>query len=90
MENKKILLNRKSKLFKVIENPKELDYDCQFDNNMMKNFCTGFANFYERNHQEMERRLKMEFFQEMIISSPFPKYKSYVDNYFKDLPVNPL
>ena len=72
VENKKILLNRKSKLLRVIENPKELDYDCQFDNNMMKNFCTGFANFYERNKEEMETRAGLDNVKDKILSSPFP------------------
>ena len=53
VENKQILLNRKSKLLNVIENPTLLDYDCQFDNNMMKNFCSGFASFYCKNESEI-------------------------------------
>jgi len=55
VENKQILLNRKSKLLNVIENPKLLDYDCQFDNNLMKNFCCGFASFYIKNELEICR-----------------------------------
>lgn len=55
LEKKGILLQRKNKLIHIIDHPSDLNYDCQFDNNMMKNFCTGFINYYKKNVREMEK-----------------------------------
>lgn len=52
---------------------------------MMKNFCTGFANFYERNKEEMEIRISLSDIDDKILIAPFPKYEGYIEKYYSNL-----
>ena len=48
LECKKYLMSKRQFLFRIIEDPRVLDSDCHFNNNILKNFCTGIANFLIR------------------------------------------
>jgi hypothetical protein len=52
---------------------------------MMKNFCTGFANFYERNKEEMETRISLADIDDKILIAPFPKHEGYIEKYYSNL-----
>lgn len=54
LEDKKHLLSKREIFYSVIENPEMLDLDCHFDNNLVKNFCTGLSNFLKKNYQKMK------------------------------------
>jgi len=49
IEDKKHLLSKREILYNVVEQPSFLDLDCHFDNNLVKNFCTGLSNFLRNN-----------------------------------------
>lgn len=51
----------------------------------MKNFCTGFANFYERNKEEMETRISLAEIDDKILIAPFPKHEGYIKKYYSNL-----
>ena len=72
LEDKKHLLSKREVFYTVIENPGFLDLDCHFDNNLVKNFCTGLSNFLRKNYQKMkevikEKELKGELHEDLII-----------------------
>ena len=45
LECKQYLLSKRQFLFLILKTPGLLDTDCHFNNNILKNFCTGSANF---------------------------------------------
>lgn len=47
LENKTFLISKRSLFFRIIEEPELLSRDCHFDNNILKNFCTGASNFIQ-------------------------------------------
>ena len=57
LENKMFLLSKRQFLFSLIENPDLLTSDCHFDNNLLKNYCTGIANFIYQHYDEMNRQI---------------------------------
>ena len=61
LENKFTLLSRRSLLFRIIEEPSILNSDCQFENNLLKNFCTGMSNFISANFERIKRLPLAEF-----------------------------
>lgn len=60
LEDKKHLLSKREIFYSVIENPDVLDLDCHFDNNLVKNFCTGLSNFLKKNYQKMKDAIAEE------------------------------
>lgn len=60
LEDKKHLLSKREIFYSVIENPEVLDLDCHFDNNLVKNFCTGLSNFLKKNYQKMKDMIEKE------------------------------
>lgn len=60
LEDKKHLLSKREIFYSVIENPDVLDLDCHFDNNLVKNFCTGLSNFLKKNYQKMKDIIAQE------------------------------
>ena len=60
IENKKHLLSKREILYSVVENPSFLELDCHFDNNLIKNFCTGLANFLKRNLSKIKENIRAE------------------------------
>ena len=59
LANKMFLLSKRNLLYRLIDAPELLNRDCHFDNNLLKNFCTGVANFVNRHKDsilEMMRR----------------------------------
>lgn len=60
LEDKKHLLSKREIFYSVIENPEMLDLDCHFDNNLVKNFCTGLSNFLKKNYQKMKDIIAQE------------------------------
>ena len=55
LENKMFLLSKRDFLYSLIDNPDLLASDCHFDNNLLKNYCTGVANFIYK-HYDMIRK----------------------------------
>ena len=62
LKNKSFLLSKRELLFKMFKEPRLLEMDCHFDNNLLKNFCTGMANFLARHCQKM---LGLSFFRSL-------------------------
>ena len=60
IEDKKHLLSKREILYNVIDNPTLLDLDCHFDNNLMKNFCTGLSNFLKTSLTKMKDCMKQK------------------------------
>ncbi len=54
IEDKKHLLSKREILYSVVDTPSFLDLDCHFDNNLIKNFCTGLSNFLRLNLSKMK------------------------------------
>jgi hypothetical protein len=46
LKSKSFLLSKRALLFEMFKNPDLLELDCHFDNNLLKNYCTGMANFF--------------------------------------------
>ena len=72
LEDKKHLLSKREVFYTVIENPGFLDLDCHFDNNLVKNFCTGLSNFLRKNYKKMrevitEKESKGELHEDLIL-----------------------
>ena len=44
-------------LYQIIEKPEMLNQDCHFNNNILKNFCTGVGNFLLANYLNIQIRL---------------------------------
>lgn len=55
--NRKLLFCKRSFLLNCILDPKNLSQECSFDNNLVKNFCTGAVNFISRHFKELEALL---------------------------------
>lgn len=62
LENKMFLLSKRHFLFSIIEQPDLLTNDCHFDNNLLKNFCTGLANFIYVHYDDILRELNKRKF----------------------------
>ena len=60
LANKKFLLSKRELLFKVIDSPELLTMDCHFDNNLLKNYCTGIANFVNKHYQDIKKKLNLQ------------------------------
>ena len=60
LENKMFLLSKRELLYRLIDNPELLTMDCHFDNNLLKNFCTGIANFVTKHYSEISKILDIE------------------------------
>lgn len=60
LENKMFLLSKRELLYRLVDNPELLTMDCHFDNNLLKNYCTGIANFVTKHHKDIERILKIK------------------------------
>lgn len=55
VECKLQLLAKKETLFAVVDEPMLLDFGCHFDNNLVKNFCTGLSNFVKKFHEQLSK-----------------------------------
>jgi hypothetical protein len=51
--NRKLLFSKRTFLLECILEPKNLSRECSFDNNLIKNFCTGAVNFISRFFEEL-------------------------------------
>ena len=64
LENKIKLLENREIFYNIIDNPDLLKIDCHFDNNMIKNFCTGLSNYLKIHFLKMkavlDKREKMQ------------------------------
>ena len=60
LENKMFLLSKRELLYKLIDNPELLTLDCHFDNNLLKNYCTGIANFVVKHHKDIKQILQIQ------------------------------
>ena len=58
LENRKRLLENREIFYNIIDNSDILLIDCHFDNNMIKNFCTGLANYLKINYFDMKKALE--------------------------------
>ena len=58
LKNKMFLLSKRELLYRAIENPDLLTMDCHFDNNLLKNYCTGIANFLLKHKDKLAVILK--------------------------------
>ena len=58
--NRKMLFTKRNILLECIINPKKLNLECSFDNNLIKNYCTGVINFISRYYSEL-KLLREEF-----------------------------
>lgn len=47
LENKKFLISKRNLFLRILSQPEMLRDDCHFDNNILKNFCTGASNFLQ-------------------------------------------
>lgn len=66
------LLSKQRTFYAVIDKPYMLDYDCHFDNNLVKNFCSGLANYAKNNHAKLMQataKLHWENTDENVYSS---------------------
>ena len=62
--NRKLLFSKRTFLLECIIEPQNLMKECSFDNNLIKNFCTGAVNFISRFIAELEvLRDNKEIFQ---------------------------
>ena len=52
--NRKLLFAKRAFLLECILDPRNLGRECSFDNNLIKNFCTGAVNFISRFFAELE------------------------------------
>ena len=52
--NRKLLFSKRTFLLECIVEPKNLSKECSFDNNLIKNYCTGAVNFISRFFAELE------------------------------------
>lgn len=52
--NRKLLFSKRTFLLECILDPANLNKECSFDNNLIKNFCTGAVNFISRFFAELE------------------------------------
>lgn len=57
LENKMFLLSKRQLLYTLIDNPELLTTDCHFDNNLLKNYCTGIANFILNHYDDIKEAL---------------------------------
>ena len=57
LENKMFLLSKREFLFSLIEKPDLLNTDCHFDNNLLKNYCTGIANFIYQHYDDIKKQI---------------------------------
>ena len=69
IECKLQLLAKSRTFFAVIDQPDKLQLGCHFDNNLIKNFCTGFANFATRNHELLLRSVDCKSQTELVETS---------------------
>lgn len=53
-----IFLNSRTKLDQIVEDANTLTFDCNFDNNLVKNFTAAFARFMLSNKQAVDIYLK--------------------------------
>ena len=53
MDNKLKLLSKREVLYEVVDDPLLLNFGCHFDNNLVKNFCSGLANFIKLNYTKI-------------------------------------
>ena len=60
LENKMYLLSKRELLYRLIDKPELLAMDCHFDNNLLKNFCTGIANFVTKHRNKISKILKID------------------------------
>lgn len=58
LENKMFLLSKRQLLYTLIDNPELLTTDCHFDNNLLKNYCTGIANFILNHYEDIKMVLE--------------------------------
>lgn len=55
VEDKIQLLSKREIFYAVVDDPELLDLDCHFDNNLVKNFCNGLANFIKKFFRELDK-----------------------------------
>ena len=60
LENKMFLMSKRDLLYRLVDNPELLTKDCHFDNNLLKNYCTGIANFVARHYKDIQSKLKIQ------------------------------
>ena len=67
--NRKLLFSKRTFLLQCILDPQNLTKECSFDNNLVKNFCTGAVNFISRFVAELEvlRDNKEVFYRKKLI-----------------------
>ena len=59
LENKMVLMNKRQFFYNVIDKPDLLSIDCHFDNNILKNFCTGIFNFLTKHTNDILKELNL-------------------------------
>lgn len=52
--NRKLLFSKRTFLLECVLEPGNLRRECSFDNNLIKNYCTGAVNFISRFFPELE------------------------------------
>ena len=58
LQNKFKLLENREIFYEIIDNPELLNISCHFDNNMIKNFCTGVSNYLNIHYIKMNQILE--------------------------------
>ena len=66
IENKYKLLENREIFYNIIENPDLLQIDCHFDNNMIKNYCSGLANYLKKHYKKM-REIIIDYEEQILI-----------------------
>lgn len=66
IENKLKLLENREIFYAIIENPDMLNIDCHFDNNMVKNYCSGLGNYLKKYHKKM-REIIIDYEEQIFL-----------------------
>lgn len=61
IENKRLLMAKRQLFYNIVNNPNILSKDCHFDNNLLKNFCTGASNFIKKHFFDIEYQMSRKF-----------------------------
>lgn len=61
IENKRMLMAKRDIFYAIINNPEILSNDCHFDNNLLKNFCTGAGNFIKKHFFDIEYQISRNY-----------------------------
>ena len=58
MNDKLKLLAKREVLYEAVDNPLVLNFGCHFDNNLVKNFCSGVANYVKHNYARIVEAIR--------------------------------